>query len=74
MSNADGTGNVRLNATLAAEGDVLSMQWAPSGDRLAYVADPVTAGVTQLFTVDAAGGTPQLVSDELFDIGTITFK
>jgi len=73
VSNADGSGNARLNAALPMGGSVAMFQWSPASDQLAYLADQVTTGVFQLYTIAVTGGAPQLVSGNLVGIGGVTY-
>ena len=51
---------VKLNGPLAAGGDVGTggFKFSPDSSRVLYVADQITVGLTELFSVASTGGTP----------------
>ena len=56
--NADGTGNIKVNGTMAAGSFGLCgncFRWSPDGSRLAYATDQDTAGLPELYVVNADG-------------------
>jgi hypothetical protein len=55
----------KVNAPLAATGDVSDYRFSPDGKFIVYTADPTTDAVTQVFGVPAAGGAPVPLSSNV---------
>ncbi len=78
VSNADGTGNMKLSGTLGPDQDVRHRDgiarflWSPDGNHIAYVADAETDEVQELFVVPADGSAaPRKVSGAMQPDGDI---
>ncbi|MBA1146780.1 PD40 domain-containing protein [Ectothiorhodospiraceae bacterium WFHF3C12] len=51
----DGSGRAQVNGPLASNGNVFTFKWAPSGGRIAYVAEQDTVDVRELYTTAGDG-------------------
>ncbi len=64
VMNADGTGERRLMDLPGTEGH---SDWSPDGRRIVFQADRDENGKSEIYTVPAEGGEPQLVIGDGFD-------
>ncbi|MBI3817333.1 MAG: PD40 domain-containing protein [Planctomycetes bacterium] len=61
-ANNDGTQIVNLSGTMAANSNVLDVDWSPNKKFAVFIADKVTKGIPELFSVPATGGVPTRIS------------
>jgi roadblock/LC7 domain-containing protein len=59
----------KVNAPLAATGDVADYRFSPDGKFIVYIADPTTDNVTQVFSAPTAGGAPTPLSSNVIASG-----
>jgi Tol biopolymer transport system component len=70
---AGGVPPVRLNATLAANGDVLAFRISANSQRVVFLANQDSSDEVELFSVALAGGTPVKLNGPLPANGDVTY-
>jgi Tol biopolymer transport system component len=65
---------IRLNGALVAGGDVsgAGLQFSPDGSRVLYLADQLTDGINEIFSVPSLGGTAVKLNGPLVVGGAVT--